>query len=249
MLKKSIIFPVLMWSLLLGCEPKLLEPNTSRESYTNYPVTDSTGAEKDNPIPVDRNDLQMYMSVTHAELNDTLEYSGKIQSTQEDTLTIDNRISNPSKYALEYKVYRNGVEYGARFDESRVLLKFFEKGWISQKTHKKTIEGSVQNANIFYKSYNKNTGKWEEQKGAIKYPIVVSFTEERAHAEQEVPKENGSYQIQARVNYIYQEVPYLTVFTSDPFQIGEVTSVPRKQGGTNESNTLELKMKGETFRK
>ena len=249
MLKKSIILPLLMWSLFSGCEPKLIEPNTSRESYTNYPVKDSTGAEKGNPIPVDRDDLQMYMSITNSQLKDTLTYSGKIQSTQDDTLTIDNRISDPSIYALEYKVYRNGVEYGARFDESRVLLKFFEKGWISQKTNKKTIDGSVQNASVLYKSYNKSAGKWEEQKGTVKYPLVVSFTEERFHAEQEVTNENGSYQIQARVNYMYQGVPYLTVFTSDPFQIGDVTSVPRKQGGTNESNTLELKMAGQTYQR
>ena len=220
---KRTLASLLLIGCLYGCDPKVIEPNTDKKvTRDSTYILDST--KHIIKIPVNRNDLDMFMRIDKAKLNDTLEYTAILQVLG-DTIKIDNGKKIGDERAIKYKIYRNSLLYNSRDDGTNAIIRLFDNGFIKQQTERDSIEGTITNAKIWARIYNNKTHQHDTINVTIQSPITVTWKEKRNHVENEIVKDNGLYYIEAEIKYSMKDTNYTSTFTTKPFQVGDVTIV------------------------
>ena len=238
---KKLLLTLLLGTIInfTGCDPKILDPNTNQKVTRDSTYTHLDSTKDTIRIPVSRNDLGMFMRIDKAKLKDTLEYTAILQVLG-DTITVNNGKKVGDERAIKYKIFRNNLFYNSREDNSNAIISLFDNGFIKQQTKRDSIEGTITNAKVWARIYNRKTHQHDTINTTIPSPITVMWKERRNHVENEIVKENGLYHIEAEIKYSMKDTNYTSTFTTNPFQVGGTTGVRfPKRGSYLEIGKLE----------
>ena len=228
-MKKVMLTSLLLASSLTFCgDPALLEPNTEREvvridsthseqdtSYTDPDTTgnDSTYTPPDTTeVPVNRNDLIMFMELRRMELNQVMEYTGKIQ-TVGDTVWVNN-LENT---AIMYTAFKDGEIFAQREEESKIKFGLYEHGYFQNTTDDTLVHVEVSNVVLTYISGG------DTLQTKVPFPIKITRTLPRnKFYESERIKQPGLYNFEVGIDYTVSETMYHVNFISESVNVGSL---------------------------
>ncbi len=234
---KTLIALLFTGLLFNNCEPlKILEPNTESEVTmdslyvapdTSYTEPDTTGGPIDTTdvpidtlevlpdttqVPVNREDLIMYMELRRMDLGEVMEYTGRIQTVSPDTVKIDNM----DNLAISYTAFKNGAVFAGRPEESRIIFHLYENGYFQNSTEDTVVNVEVTNAWIKYLS-----GDGDDFEGNIPHPIILRKSMPRDnYYESERIHESGNYHFEINIDYAVLDTAYHVKFISETVEVG-----------------------------